>query len=309
MRNSARDAAIGRWRGILSAFGIDPAHLTGKHTACPVCGGKDRFRFDDKDGRGTFYCSGCGAGDGFQLIERITGWTFADTAREIERIVGMVPAQQLASTATDAEKLSRLRRIWSESRELRAGDDVVRYLSSRSITLALPCQALRLHPNLPYRDPDGPVRHFPAMLARVSSPGGTSVSIHRTYLLDGKKAPTPSPRKLMPGLSLKGAAIRLQPATHRLGVAEGIETALAAAQLFHVPVWSCISANGLESFEPPPGVAEVQIFGDADRSGTGQAAAWALAKRLTAARLAVEVQIPPAPGTDWADYLQEASHG
>src|SRR3546814_8086061 len=32
-------------------FGISPSYLTGKQTPCPTCGGKDRFRFDNKDRR------------------------------------------------------------------------------------------------------------------------------------------------------------------------------------------------------------------------------------------------------------------
>ncbi|MDI5829610.1 hypothetical protein MJN51_36035, partial [Salmonella enterica subsp. enterica serovar Kentucky] len=34
-----------------------------RHAPCPACGGKDRFRFDD-NGRGSFICNQCGAGDG-----------------------------------------------------------------------------------------------------------------------------------------------------------------------------------------------------------------------------------------------------
>ena len=36
---------------------------------CPMCGGKDRFRFDDKGGRGTWICSQCGAGDEIELVK------------------------------------------------------------------------------------------------------------------------------------------------------------------------------------------------------------------------------------------------
>src|SRR3546814_2638776 len=47
------DQCINRWPSILPQFGISPSYLTGKQTPCPTCGGKDRFRFDNKDGRGT----------------------------------------------------------------------------------------------------------------------------------------------------------------------------------------------------------------------------------------------------------------
>ena len=71
-RLDVRTAARGRWRGILHSLGMDERSLSGKHCPCPLCGGKDRFRFDDKDGRGTYYCSGCGAGDGVKLAMGLT---------------------------------------------------------------------------------------------------------------------------------------------------------------------------------------------------------------------------------------------
>ncbi len=60
-------AANGHWPALLAKLGIEiPSR--GKHGPCPACGGKDRFRFDDKDGKGGFICNSCGAGDGLILI-------------------------------------------------------------------------------------------------------------------------------------------------------------------------------------------------------------------------------------------------
>ena len=61
--------AQGHWTKILISNGIDEKFLKNKHGPCPVCGGKDRFRFDNKDGRGTFFCNHCGPGDGVGLQE------------------------------------------------------------------------------------------------------------------------------------------------------------------------------------------------------------------------------------------------
>lgn len=66
------DLANGRWTQILTNLGVNPELLTNQHSQCPGCDGKDRFRFDDVDGRGTFICSqGTGdslAGDGFNAL-------------------------------------------------------------------------------------------------------------------------------------------------------------------------------------------------------------------------------------------------
>jgi len=59
-----------RWEEILFQLGIDLPRLN-KHGPCPCCGGKDRFRFDDKDGRGTWFCNQCGNGDGLDLIVKV----------------------------------------------------------------------------------------------------------------------------------------------------------------------------------------------------------------------------------------------
>lgn len=68
-------AAQGQRGSIFPALGIAvPAR--GKHGACPVCGGKDRFHFDDKEGRGTWICRQCEgkqAGDGLDLVCKATG--------------------------------------------------------------------------------------------------------------------------------------------------------------------------------------------------------------------------------------------
>jgi putative DNA primase/helicase len=97
-----------------------------------------------------------------------------------------------------------------------------------------PPQSLRYAASLRYHD--DVLSYHPAMVAIVTDAGGKPVNIHRTYLTrDGRKAGVPQPRKMMPGSLPKGSAIGLAPPAGRLGIAEGIETALAAMKLFQVP--------------------------------------------------------------------------
>jgi putative DNA primase/helicase len=140
------------------------------------------------------------------------------------------------------------------------------------------------------------------MLAIVRDTHGQALSLHRTFLGEGVKASVPNPRKLMPGKLPEGVSVRLSPLAEEIGIAEGIETALACNLELGLPVWSALNANLLSKWVPPMGVRKVHVFADNDQNFTGQEAAHRLAKRLTENGLEAEVHIPNAVGSDWADY-------
>ncbi|CNI64134.1 putative prophage DNA primase [Yersinia intermedia] len=79
-----------RWPSILTALDI-PGLPGGKHGPCPLCGGKDRFRFDDKKGRGTWFCNYCGHGDGLDLVTLVRQCDLIQAAREISRLTDVTP--------------------------------------------------------------------------------------------------------------------------------------------------------------------------------------------------------------------------
>jgi hypothetical protein len=86
-------AANGGWAGLLGGLGVDTSCLTGRHTRCPGCGGKDRFRFDDKDGDGTWICSGGGnmqSGDGIALLAHVRGIEWKEAVNLCGEALGMV---------------------------------------------------------------------------------------------------------------------------------------------------------------------------------------------------------------------------
>jgi putative DNA primase/helicase len=291
------DQAVGRWPGILQALGIDPKYLRNKHGACPACDGKDRYRFDDKDRRGTWYCSHCGSGDGFRLLQRVFGWDFKRAAAKVDRIVGTVPAGAIHQERTDEEKVRILRAAWKVSRPVTKGDPVWTYLNRRVGIEVIPAD-IRFHPSMSHSDGGT----FPLMLATMRYPDGTAASVHRTYFTEDRhKAPVQYVKKFMQGKPLQTAAVRLGEVGAKIGVAEGIETALAASMRFQTTVWAATNAILLEAWVPPAGVKSVLIAGDNDASYTGQLAAFALAHRLMRDGYAVEIQIPEDTGKDWAD--------
>lgn len=298
-----RERCTGRWLDLLTLSGIDRAHLNGKHGPCPICGGRDRFRFDDKEGTGSYFCNACGAGDGFSLLMKVKGWTFAECANQLEKIVGKAafakPRKQI-----DGDKLRQaMNNLWLGSVPLSEGDPVDRYLSARGVGMKTYPAALRYAEKCTYHHEGNSYTSHPAMIAMVTGPTGKPATLHRTYLNHGGgKADLTSPRRVMPGSVEKGAAIRLGDAAEVMGIAEGIETALAASVIYRLPVWAALNAGMLMQFQPPEEAREIHIFGDHDSNYAGQSAANALAHRLSVQGLQAQVLIPDEPG-DWNDFL------
>jgi phage/plasmid primase-like uncharacterized protein len=145
------------------------------------------------------------------------------------------------------------------------------------------------------------VGKYPAMLAPVMR-GPKFLTYHVTYLHGGKKVAHDPARKILPGPSTVGASVPLYSAGPVLGVAEGIETAIAAKMLTGIPTWAALNAGNMAKWNCPPGVEHVVIFGDNDENYAGQAAAYTLAHRLKCSGLIVEIRFPEIVG-DWNDVL------
>lgn len=296
-------AARGKWRGILMALGMPESFLRNRHGPCPLCGGKDRFRFDNRDSAGTWICSHCGAGDGMDLAMRFTGREFRDVANEVDAIVCRTnfPTDRPRERLTDEKRRALLNDLWSATAPITADDLAGRYLAGRGIThIAELGHAIRYGASV--RDGEGAVR--PCMVSVVRDSDGIKRSLHRTFLgRDGRKAEMERVRRMMPGDLPDSVAVRLCDwQGGPLGVAEGIETALSASQMFEMPVWATTTAGFLAKWRPPAGCTEVAVFGDHDASFTGHAAAYALARALKAKEIDVTVHIPDQPG-DWNDVL------
>ena len=301
----ARELARGKWCAILGQY-LDERALKGKHTACPMCGGKDRFRFDNREGAGTWICSHCGSGDGFHLLQHVRGESFSQTAQYVEGVSGKFQAQEIKQERDTEDIRASLNRMWSAALPLQSGDPADKYLHRRCGEIQTSkLYEIRHHPRLTYRHDDGSTTTHPGLIARVvNGVPKRAVCIHRIYLTEeGEKADVPEPKKLMsPTQKLENVAVRLMaPADGWLGVAEGIETAVAAWRRFSVPVWACLTSGLLKTFRPPAEVKMLTIFGDNDANYTGQSAAYELARACAMTGTEVVVRIPDRTGTDWAD--------
>lgn len=88
--DAIRQAALGNYvHVVFPHVGIMLQGNGHKHQSCPLCGGKDRFRCDDKRGEGTWICSQCGAGNGYTLVKEYTGLDSYETNKLIAGALGI----------------------------------------------------------------------------------------------------------------------------------------------------------------------------------------------------------------------------
>lgn len=198
------------------------------------------------------------------------------------------------STPTAASGTTDLaRRIWAEAVTPR-GTLVERYLAHRGLELAA-YAPLRFHPACPRG-----AERLPAMVALMTDPcTAEPVGVHRTFLAVDGAGKAQGNAKQMAG---RVGVVRLSPdaeVTQGLGLAEGIETALAVTQrLGWTPVWAATSAGAIARFPVLAGIEELTVWADADDRGVGLAGAVTCAERWAEmARLATIIEAPA--GTDF----------
>jgi len=293
-------ATDGRWYGILGTYGIDHSFLRNVHGPCPLCGGKDRFRWDDKDGSGSYFCSGCGAGNGLTLLKKYTGKNAMSLVNEIQPKADSYKAVPVKPAADGS---ARIKSVLKESRVLSSfrGGVVRKYLKSRGLKSS---PFLMEHAGLKYYHHNGDLLGvYPAMVSPLRNKNGI-VTLHVTYLTsDGEKAPVTNVKKLLtPVGDMAGASIVLTKQYEHLGIAEGIETALAVMELHNMPCWAAANAGLLEKFLPPEGTTQVTIYSDNDSNFAGQRSAYILANSLSKKGIKVDVVIPKLVG-DFADEI------
>ena len=307
---------------------------------CPLHGSRSLSLLVDPAGQ-SFHCFGCGAhGDVITWVMRTEGCDFRQAALRCAAEAGvqlegdpgerrMLPPAPRPPERDDSARIGRAVEIWEQTSPIEAGSAVARYLEGRGLWplpeaahQVLRAATRRYPPDGAVEDrswPAGRVRH-PVMVARVSSPGRKLTAVHCTFLAPrdggvGKLVVDDDhPAKLVFGPLPEGAAIRLFPPGEAMGVAEGIETALAASQLFApLPVWSTISAGGMAKWVSPLAAREVVIFADRDKpyrhgrvvrpEGEGLHAARRLAARLAERGVQAAMRVPLEPAGDYADVL------
>ena len=181
------------------------------------------------------------------------------------RITDLFDGKGEAITSAPREEIAdrNALRLWRDAAIL-ADSPAARYLAGRAITTSSP--DLRFHPRMPL-GPKGAVRFLPAMVAAVRNDAGV-LALHRTFLDPASRglAPFDQPKRALG--SLGAGAVRLAfPRAGRLGLAEGIETALSAMQLFGIPCWATLGNERFGLVTIPESVRELHLFVDNDAGG------------------------------------------
>lgn len=256
--------------------------MTTTRAPCPACdrGPRDRALSITTDERGRVaYCHRCG---------------YVETdAREVNHARRVVEQHD----GTPLEWSARAQAIWNRTEDL-ASSLGAKYLQHRGCLLP---------------PADGDLRFLaateiypPTLVARITDAITCEpLSLHFTRLArDGSgKAGTACDKSLLSGHRKKGGVIRLWPndaVIHGLAIAEGIETALAAAHAY-TPTWSCVDAGNLAQFPVLANIAALTIFADHDDAGL--AAATQCATRWLEHGREVCVLTPRTAGRDAADEV------
>jgi hypothetical protein len=199
--------------------------------------------------------------------------------------------------------ISGANRLWNAATPVLPAS-VKAYFRWRGIPLDdVPKGALRFHPQCPWRS-----AKTGCIVARFSDAAtGEARGIWRRIPVVGVGIDA-KPMTLGP---MGGCVIRLYPEIgKRLVIAEGIETALAAATCLSYrgkplhPVWATGCASNMKRFPVLDGVEQLIVLVDNDESGTGQVAAEECARRWRDAGREVVRLMPKTQGHDFNDLVK-----
>lgn len=290
----------GVWRQTLENYGC---HLpSGRHHGpCPVCGGKDRFRFDDKDGRGTWFCSQCDpqSGGGLLLLSRFLGKPTIEVANEL---LGNTPGRSRAPVYRSFVSEDQIRKANHE--QARKGAEAL-----------LASSELRPHAYMSDRGLDGQwlVNGEPIMGRdrSVIQPG--ELLLVPAYKAEGdgsklvnvQKIKANKEKRPLYGGDMAGVYHKLDGHQRLIAITEGYATGVTVNQVTGATNYCAFNTGNLAvvaawAAEQHPGVPVV-FFADNDEHGAGLRYA-----KDAAAPLGATVALPPELG-DWDDYRQ--AHG
>ncbi|WP_421214542.1 primase-helicase zinc-binding domain-containing protein [Aeromonas dhakensis] len=299
-------AAQGQWPELLAAVGITVPSW-GKHGPCPVCGGSDRFRFDDKGGRGTWVCNQCGAGDGLSLYQKATGQSMGEAIRSLASHLGL--GREM--TPADYARIEKQRQKAAKAAEQQKAKEASQREAAAALAQQMELEAVGcMAEQVPYLARKGLSGFGVEVLARDYGHHKAGSLLIVLFNIEGVTTSAEiidsEGRKMaLAGGQKKGSAAYIEPLDDSLpedaehvGVVEGYATGLSVRALTGWPVFCGMSKAGLTDaakiarYNCP--AAQILICGDVGAEVEAEQAAQAVGG---------VVSYPPSGG-DWDDYRQ-----
>ncbi|WP_438818394.1 AAA family ATPase [Xenorhabdus bovienii] len=295
---TVKTSAMYSWQNLLPACGIDvPAK--GKHGACPVCGGTDRFHFIDDHHHGNWHCRQCDApnyGDGLDLVAKTNRITITEAAKVVAKALALPLSEPKPTKEIIYPTQSIAERVAALMAQTVAGQSP--YLTTKGLY----CSNQRLLPDnsvvLPLTTLDKKITG-----AQIIKPNGE--------------------KKLLSGSQKKGAFIALsepEAYPYTVIITEGYATALTVNQLCKGTVLAALDAGNLPSVaksvrERWPDTKIILAAdndwhhpGELDKNGKPKVNTGKISAAKAALAVNGWVTLPPTEHkTDWDDYRQQ--HG
>ncbi|HFZ0485384.1 TPA: toprim domain-containing protein [Citrobacter koseri] len=288
--SDVRSRANGYWPSILERLAIPTNRSEGP---CPACGGNTRYRFDNKDNRGTYFCSHCGAGTGLDLVMKVNQCG----AREAAELVAEAMALSMPEPKPAREKPQTDIAGKVAALAVKASPGQSAYLTSKGLQCPFPMLS------------DGSL-----LLVLKNGAGATTGA--QVIKPDGSK-------RLVAGTVKKGSfcVVNSGATSETVIIAEGLATALSVQQFRHdATIIAAIDAGNLlpvaqvmRKKYPNARIiiaADNDLSAESDRSGevkvnTGKECAEKAAKAV-----AGWVSLPPVDyKADWNDYHRQNGLG
>ncbi|WP_407212061.1 toprim domain-containing protein [Enterobacter hormaechei] len=307
-------AAAGNWPYVLAGLSIEVPDSSRRHAPCPACGGTDRFRFDD-NGRGSFICNQCGAGDGLDLIKRVNNCDTTEAARLAADVLGIdYRAAETDPTAASQrrEQMESERQQREQERQKQAAESEKQRRATFASLYAEKRQSVTQGESeyLIAKGLDGftfPLMPDGSLLLELVDESGVVTA--------AQIITPPGEKRLLTGSAKRGAyhAVNAPESPQSVLIAEGLATALSV----HLMRPDALTVAAIDAGNLLP-VAEVMrrkypqaqiiIAADNDHHQNGEANTGMEAAEKAALSVAGWVSLPPTGSkADWNDYHQQ--HG
>jgi putative DNA primase/helicase len=288
-----KQEAYGKWAGVLAKRGIPANYLLNKHGACPLCGGTDRYRFDDKTLNLTYYCNNCGHGSGLDLLMKYYSCSLYEALTQVHQILSSTDPATSATISpnpvtttpvaipdkTKQKILDGMIKFTSRTPTQKG----VEYWDSRGIQgmrrrriEGIQYGAISYGVYGTVKNAEGDYVRTQAIIGLFSQWGESPVGTLQIYLEEKKLIPhvpddkTYISKPLFKAKNLSGAGIWLAGTAKSrvLHVAEGLENAVSIASMLNTRhVVATGTASLMRGLFVPDHVEVIQIWCDNDNAG------------------------------------------